>query len=65
MTIYLNINELRALGYCMWGVRRFCTRYQLDFKKLTRGEMPVEEFEATGDALALRAVAVARARENK
>ena len=62
-TVYLHIGELRGLGYCMHGVRRFCTRHELDFKKLVRGEMPIEEFEKTGDALALRAVKMAKIRE--
>lgn len=55
--MYLNLQHCRALGYCLWGVRRFCTRYELDFKKLAKGKMPAEEFTATGDGLALKLVA--------
>lgn len=62
-TIYLHIGELRGLGYCMHGVRRFCTLHNLDFKKLVKGEMPIEEFIKTEDALALRAVKIAKIRE--
>ncbi len=64
MQVYLNLKYCRALKYCLFGVRRFCTRYGLDFKKLARGEMLVEEFEATGEAQALRVVELARSVAN-
>lgn len=60
MKVYLNLKYCRVLKYCLFGVKRFCTRYDLDFKKLVRGEMLVEEFEATGEAQALRVVELAR-----
>lgn len=60
MQIYVNVHHCRTLGYCVFAVRRFCTRYDLDFKKLCNGTMPVEEIEATGQAIALHVAAVAR-----
>lgn len=60
MKVYLSLKYCRVLKYCMFGVRRFCIRYDLDFKKLSRGEMRVEEFEKTGDALGIRVAELAR-----
>ena len=61
--LYLSCQQGRALGYCVTGMRRFCTRYELDFKLLVKGEMPAKDFADTGDALALRLVKYAE--ENK
>ena len=60
----LNIQQCRALGYCAWGVRRFCKRYGLDFKLLISGTMPAESFAETGDALALRLVRYAEQQDS-
>lgn len=61
----LNLQQCRALGYCLWGVRRFCTRYQLDFKKLRDGSMPAYEFEATGQHHAIKLVEYAKKQEEE
>jgi len=60
MQIYASIKHARVLKYCLFGVKRWCTRYEIDFKKLVRGEMPVEELEATGDAMGKNVAALAR-----
>jgi len=60
MQVYVSLKYCRVLKYCLHGVKRFCVRNDLDFKKLVKGEMPVEEFEATGEAQALKVVALAK-----
>jgi len=44
--------HLRRCGYCLSGVRRFCARHQLDFRRLVRHGLPIDEVRATGDAMA-------------
>ena len=60
MQVYVSLKYCRVLRYCITGVKRFCVRNDLDFKKLSHVEMPVEEFEATGEAMALEVVKLAR-----
>ena len=60
MQVYAGIKHCRVLKYCLFGVKRWCTRYDIDFKKLVRGEMPVEELEAVGDAMGKKVAALAR-----
>lgn len=62
MPAYLNISDCRQLNHCLHGVRRFCTRYELDFKKLLDGKMTIKEFEDTDQGMALEVVVVAKAR---
>lgn len=60
MTVYIKLTHLRALNYCVTGIRRFCTLNNIDFRKLARGEVTVEEFEATGQHHGLKAAERAR-----
>jgi len=60
MQVYAGIKHCRVLKYCLFGVKRWCTRYDIDFKKLARCEIPVEELEATGDAMGKHVAALAR-----
>lgn len=60
MQVYVGLKHCRALGYCLFAVRRWCTRYDIDFKKLAHCELPVEVIEETGDALAKRVADLAR-----
>lgn len=50
----------RAAGFCARGVRAFATRHGLDMQQFRTRGLPVSALEATGDALALRVVAIAR-----
>ena len=47
--------------YCAPGMRAFCRRHGLDFRAFLRGGLPASVIEKTGDAMAQRAVANARA----
>jgi hypothetical protein len=46
--------------YCAPGLRAFFTRHGLDLRTFIRGGLPASVIEGTGDAMAIRAAAVAR-----
>jgi len=41
----ITMNDLRALGYCSWGTKRVCRVSNLDFKKLLREGLTLEEIQ--------------------
>lgn len=45
----ITLSHCRSLGYCLHGVRRFCTRYDLDFKQFVKEGTPVSEVEHIDD----------------
>lgn len=47
--------------YCASGVRAFFARHGLDLRAFAHDGLPASVIEATGDAMALRAAARARA----
>lgn len=56
--------SLSGIGVlCAPGVRTWFTRYGLDLRTFLRDGLPADQLEATGDAFALRAVAIARAEQ--
>lgn len=55
--------DMRALKYCAWGVRAFFRRHGLDYRAFLRDGIPALELAATGDAMALAVVEVARGRQ--
>jgi hypothetical protein len=56
----VQVRHLRAAGYCTAGIRVFCDRHGLDFRRVMTHGIPVLEAEATGDALAVEVAARAR-----
>jgi len=64
MQVYAGLKHARLLKFCLFGVRRWCTRYGVDFKKLARTEVPVEELENIGDAFGIKVAAKAREKAN-
>jgi hypothetical protein len=62
MTERVTINDCRAAGYCVIGVRRHCATLGLDFRLLARDGLPLEEVEHIEDAAAQRIVAQAKRR---
>jgi hypothetical protein len=47
--------------YCAPGLRTFCRRHGIDFRAFLREGIPASVVEQTGDAMAMRAAANARA----
>lgn len=60
--IYIQIADARTLGFCIYGIRRYCTRYGINFQDLVRGKVPVEVIEATGESQAIKVATMARNR---
>lgn len=50
-----------SLGFCAGGGRLWVRQHGLDWATFVRDGLPAEVLEATGDAMALRVVAHARA----
>lgn len=58
--IRVTTEHTRKLNYCAFGLRAFYRKHGLDFKQFLEEGTPVANLEATGDAMAIRAVEVAR-----
>ncbi len=64
-SVIATIAHLREAGLCARGGREWAARYGLDWNTFRTQGLPVETLEATGDALALKVAAVARAAEKQ
>lgn len=58
--IVVRMSHVRQAKLCSRGARAWAAEHQLDFQNFLAEGLPVEELEATGDAFALKACAVAR-----
>ncbi|MCE8512311.1 hypothetical protein KBY22_06375 [Ruegeria pomeroyi] len=56
------IRDLRAARLCLQGARGWFARHGLDWQAFLREGCPAEVLAATGDALAMRAIAEAERR---
>lgn len=63
----VTIEHIRAArvahgGFCASGIRRWCERHQIDYRKLLQEGLPVEHIEsrAPGDHFAQQVIAFAR-----
>ncbi len=54
--------DIRAARLCFGGARPWFRRHGLDWQDFLANGITAERLEATGDALALRVIAIARAR---
>jgi hypothetical protein len=59
----VTLEHCRALGYCARGMRAFFEQHGLDWQAFRAGGLPASTIEATGDAMAQRAAALARERQ--
>jgi hypothetical protein len=50
---------------CAPSIRVWCARYEIDLQDFLRNGIPASKLETTGDAFALRAVAIARAQASE
>lgn len=53
MTIMVRPDDMHELSYCNRGARQWFQRAGLDWSRFVLDGLPVEDFEATGDAMAL------------
>lgn len=61
--IVVKMEHVRAAKMCIRGARAFFERHNLDWNTFIREGLPVEQIEATGDAMALQVAEVARGRQ--
>ena len=58
----ITMRDVRAAKMCSAGAREFFRRHQLDWLQFQKSGISIDKLEATGDAMALRVVEVARER---
>lgn len=60
--VIVTMRDVRAVRMCSGGAREFFKRHNLDWNTFLKEGLPAEVIEATGDAMALQVVEVARGR---
>jgi hypothetical protein len=61
--LIITMRHVRAAKMCSRGGRAFAERHGLDWDRFLREGIPAEQLEATGDAMALKLVEIARGRK--
>lgn len=61
--VLVRMEHVRAVRMCSRGTRAFFERHGLDWQTFLKDGLPAEMLEATGDAMALQVVEVARGRK--
>lgn len=59
----VTMRDIRAAKMCSRGARKFFERHGLDWSAFVKQGVPAEKLAATGDAMALQVVEVARGRQ--
>ena len=60
--LLVRVEDLRAARLCFQGARPWFRRHGFDWQQFLAAGIPADRLAATGDALALRAIAKARER---
>lgn len=58
--ITVHVRHVRAAMFCTRGMREWLVHHGFDVTDFVKNGMPIEKWEATGDALALRVASIAR-----
>lgn len=61
--VIVRMEHVRAARMCSRGARAFFARHNLDWQTFIKDGLPAEVIAATGDAMALQLVEVARGRK--
>lgn len=61
--VIVRMEHVRAARMCSRGARAFFARHDLDWQTFIKDGLPAEVIAATGDAMALQVVEVARGRK--
>ena len=56
----VTLAHARSVVYCSRGMRAFAAQHGLNWMEFVRDGIPASVLEATGDAMAIKAAAVAR-----
>lgn len=59
----ITMRDIRAAKMCSRGARKFFERHGLDWGAFVKSGISAEKLEATGDAMAIQVVEVARGRK--
>ena len=62
MTI-ITIKHTRAMGYCSEGVRSFCFKHQIDYRKFIKQGISEAELIRVNDAMSLKLIEYAKSKE--
>lgn len=62
MTGMVTIDDCRAAGYCVLGVRRHCETIGIDFRQLVKVGIPLEVVDKIDDAAVQKIVVRAKER---
>ena len=60
MSDRVTIQHVRRAGWCMSGVRPYCQRVGIDFRRLVREGIPISEVEGVDDHMIQTAVEIAK-----
>jgi len=60
----VTVDDYRAAGLCSSGVRRACTTFGIDFRRLVREGIPIVEIEHIDDANLQNVITKAKERTN-
>lgn len=63
MTVLVTMRDIRAAKMCGPGTRNFFKRHKMNWQEFITNGLPEEDFIATGDAMAMQVVEVARGRQ--
>jgi len=58
----VTINDVRSMGYCVRGARRFCLDHSGDWADFLQNGIEVSTLEGIDDAMVAKVVEIARAR---
>jgi hypothetical protein len=64
VTVIVKMQDIHAARYCSAGARVWLKSHGIDVLDFIRNGAPIERFEETGDAMALKVAAIARERAN-
>lgn len=62
-SVIVTMRDVRGIKGCARGARLFCQTHGIDWTGFLENGVPAEVLDATGDHMALRLTAFARARE--
>jgi hypothetical protein len=60
MSVIVKVHHARKVKQCVIGMRKFFRKHNIDFKKFLEEGIPEEELIALNDAMAMKAVEIAR-----
>jgi hypothetical protein len=63
VTVIVKMQDIHAARFCSSGARVWLKHQGIDVLDFIRNGVPVERFEETGDAMALKVAAIARERQ--